>query len=84
MDSNELIRQFLHERLDVEPERVHDAAVLAELGVDSLMVAELMFEAEDRLHISIDSDEKVPVTVGEMRAIIDRLLAAPDRQNTQA
>ncbi|AVO49316.1 phosphopantetheine-binding protein [Melaminivora suipulveris] len=73
MDSIELIRTFLSDRLGVEPERVHDEAVLADLGVDSLMVAELMFEAEDRLNISIDNDEKPPVTVGDMRAIIERL-----------
>ncbi len=73
MDSIELIRTFLADRLGVEPERVHDGAVLADLGVDSLMVAELMFEAEDRLNISIDNNETPPVTVGDMRAIIERL-----------
>lgn len=73
MDSIELIRTFLSDRLGVEPELVHDGAVLADLGVDSLMVAELMFEAEDRLNISIDNDEAPPVTVGDMRALIERL-----------
>lgn len=76
MDSSELIRQFLHDRLGVEPERITDDAVLVDLGVDSLMVAELMFEAEDRLNISIPNDQSVPVTVGEMRAIIERFLPA--------
>ena len=75
MDSLELIRNFLSERLGVEPERVREDAVLADLGVDSLMVAELMFEAEDRLNIDIDNNEPVPVTVGDMRAIIERVLA---------
>jgi len=75
MDSIELIRKFLQERLDVEPEKVHADSVLVDLGVDSLMVAELMFEAEDRLNISIDNDQAVPVTVGDMQRIIDRLLS---------
>ncbi len=75
MDSIELIRKFLHERLDVEPEKVHGESVLTELGVDSLMVAELMFEAEDRLDITIDNSQAVPVSVGDMQQIIDRLLA---------
>ena len=74
MDSSELIRKFLHDRLGVEPERITDDAVLVDLGVDSLMVAELMFEAEDRLHISIPNDQSVPLTVGDMRAIIERFL----------
>ncbi|WP_313072425.1 acyl carrier protein [Melaminivora sp.] len=75
MDSIELIRKFLQERLGVEPEKVQRDSVLADLGVDSLMVAELMFEAEDRLDISIDNDQAVPVTVADMQLIIDRLLA---------
>lgn len=75
MDSTELIRTFLRDRLGVEADRVTDGATLADLGVDSLMLAELMFEAEDRLGISINADEGIPQTVGEMRAVIDRLLA---------
>lgn len=73
MDPIELIRNFLRDRLGVEPERIHEGAVLADLGVDSLMVAELMFEAEDHLNISIANDEPPPVTVGDMLAIIERL-----------
>lgn len=84
MNSTELICQFLNDRLGVAADRVHDDATLAELGVDSLMVAELMFEAEDRLHISIDNNQAVPVTVGDMKAIIDRLLAAQGGQTARA
>lgn len=80
MDSIELIRHFLHERLGVDASRVQADAALAELGVDSLMMAELMFEAEDRLHISIDSNAKIPATVGEMQQLIDRLLAEKPAQ----
>ena len=75
MDSTELIRKFLQERLGVEADKVRPDAVLADLGVDSLMIAELMFEAEDRLDISIENSETVPVTVGDMQKIIARLLA---------
>ncbi|MBS0469252.1 MAG: acyl carrier protein [Proteobacteria bacterium] len=75
MDSTELIRKFLQERLGVEADKARPDAVLADLGVDSLMIAELMFEAEDRLDISIENSETVPVTVGDMQKIIDRLLA---------
>lgn len=76
MQSTELIRQFLQERLGADPALVVHDAVLADLGVDSLMLAELMFEAEDRLGISIGSDVSVPKTVGDMVALIDSLQAA--------
>lgn len=76
MQSTELICQFLHERLGADPAQIVSEARLADLGVDSLMLAELMFEAEDRLGISIGSDAEAPTTVGDMAALIDKLLAA--------
>lgn len=76
MQSTELIRTFLHERVGTEPQQIVDSALLADLGVDSLLLAEMMFEAEDRLGISIAADVNVPKTVGEMVSLIDALLTA--------
>lgn len=76
MKSIDLIREFLQERLGQTPGQMSDDTPLADLGVDSLMLAELMFEAEDKLGISIESDQTPPTTVGEMVAIIDALVAA--------
>lgn len=75
MSSIDLIRTFLTDRLGVAPEQVTPQALLAELGVDSLMLAELMFEAEDRLGIEIPSDVQPPKTVAEMQTVIDALSA---------
>lgn len=75
MSSTDLIRTFLTDRLGVQPEQVTPEAMLAELGVDSLMLAELMFEAEDRLGIEIPPDVKPPKTVAEMQLVIDSLAA---------
>ena len=75
MSSTDLIRTFLTDRLGVAPERVEPAALLADLGVDSLMLAELMFEAEDRMGIEIPSDMAPPKTVAAMQAVIDSLAA---------
>lgn len=76
MQSTELIRQFLQERLGADPALVVREALLTELGVDSLMLAELMFEAEDRLGITIESNVAPPKTVGDMVDLIDRLQSA--------
>lgn len=76
MQATELIAKFLQERLGAEPSTIVPSALLTDLGVDSLMLAELMFEAEDRLGISIDADAAVPETVGDMTALIEGLLAA--------
>ena len=76
MDSIGLIREFLGERLGVAPEDVVSEAALAELGVDSLMMLELMFEFEDRFGLKLPSDVRNPHSVGEMAATMDGLITA--------
>lgn len=73
MDSLGLIREFLQDRLGAAPEQVVPDAALGTLGVDSLMMLELMFEFEDRFGITLSKDLKSPKTVGEMAALMDRL-----------
>ncbi|AXS81325.1 acyl carrier protein [Dechloromonas sp. HYN0024] len=75
MESIGLIRDFLQDRLAVEPGNVVPGAALAELGVDSLMMLELMFEFEDRYGIKLSRDLKTPRTVGEMVTLMDGLIA---------
>lgn len=76
MDSLGLIREFLYNRLGVPSERVVADAALVSLGVDSLMMLELMFEFEDRFGITLSKDLKSPKTVGDMTALMDRLRQA--------
>jgi acyl carrier protein len=73
MQSLDLIRQFLKDRLGVDPETVVSEARLADLGVDSLMMLELMFEFEDRFGIALSKDLKSPQTVNEMVVMMDGL-----------
>jgi acyl carrier protein len=75
MDALGLIREFLKERLGVEPRTVLPEAELGRLGVDSLMLLELMFEFEDRFGIEIPSTEASPRTVSQVVALMDRLSA---------
>ena len=73
MDSLNLIREFLDGRLGVPPQQVVPAATLANLGVDSLMMLELVFECEDRFGVTLAKNLKSPKTVGELVALVDRL-----------
>jgi acyl carrier protein len=73
MDSINLIRNFLEQRLDVTPDKVTTEARLEELGIDSLMLLELMFEFEDKFGISLDNTLQTPKTVGEMVEMMERL-----------
>ncbi|MCU0762179.1 MAG: acyl carrier protein [Hydrogenophaga sp.] len=76
MTSLELVRSFLENRLGVQPERVEPASSLIELGVDSMMMLELMFEFETHLGIRLPTDLETPRTVGEMLDMMDRLAQA--------
>ena len=71
-----MIREFLQERLGVEAEKITPDALLDDLGVDSFMVLELMFEFEDRFDIKLSTDLKTPQTVGEMVSLMDGLIAS--------
>lgn len=73
MDSLSLIREFLQGRLGVASEKVAPEATLTELGVDSLMILELMFEFEERFRLTLAKDLPTPRTVGEMASLMDRL-----------
>jgi acyl carrier protein len=73
MDSLALIREFLDSRLGVPPQEVVSDAALAALGVDSLMMLELVFECEDRFGVALDKNLKSPRTVGELVMLLDRL-----------
>jgi acyl carrier protein len=75
MKSIELISNFLNARQGIETSRIVPEALLADLGVDSLMMLELVFEFEDSFGIALPEDLKSPRTVGEMVALMDGLIA---------
>ncbi len=70
-----IIREFLGERLGVPAERVTESATLAELGVDSMMQLELLFEFEDRLGVRLDRNMAMPKTVGQLAGIVGKASA---------
>lgn len=74
MDSIGLIRDFLSDRLGVSMQQVVPEAALADLGVDSLILLELMFEFEDRFGIKLSEDVKPPQTVGGLAVLMDGLI----------
>lgn len=73
MDTLTVVRDFLRDRTEIAPERIVPETVLADLGIDSLMLLELMFECEERLNIKITDDVDPPKTIGELLAIVSRL-----------
>lgn len=77
MDTLAIIRDFLKDRLGLEPEAITPEATLESLGIDSLMLLELLFECEEKLDVKLPNDVATPKTVGELVAIVEQLQQAP-------
>ena len=62
-----LIQNFLKDRIGpAQIEKIVPEATLTDLGIDSLMQVELLFEFEDKTGISVPTDIPPPKTVGEL------------------
>jgi acyl carrier protein len=70
-----VIRQFLADRCSVAPEEAVPEATLERLGIDSLLLLELMFEFEDREGIKVPDDLPQPRTVADLLAVLTELRA---------
>lgn len=65
-----LLRQVLAQFSDVPPEQVVPDAPLASLEIDSLTAAEMIFELEDRLGVTVADTGVLPVTVADVLALV--------------
>ncbi|HJW24464.1 MAG TPA: phosphopantetheine-binding protein [Rhodocyclaceae bacterium] len=73
MNNLSIVSAFLEERLGTDPALVTPEAVLKNLGVDSLMLLELLFEFEERFNTNLSRNMPTPKTVGDLLAIVDRM-----------
>ena len=77
MDILAIIRDFLKDRLGLEHDKITPDATLESLGIDSLMLLELLFECEEKLDVKLSNDIATPKTVGELVAVVEQLQQAP-------
>jgi len=71
-----VVRELLDERFGIAPEKSNGDALIRNLGLDSMMVMDLMLEAEDRLGVKL-ADLAMPrdPTLGDVVKLIERNLA---------
>lgn len=70
------LRVLLVKDYKLEPDLLTPDAPLEALGIDSLGVAELMFNIEDEFEVSIPGDPVALATVGDVVRYIDGLVTA--------
>ena len=66
------LKEILNENLDIEPEKVVESATFDELCIDSLDMAELICDIEERLDVEFGEPEGLE-TVGSLVEYIDSL-----------
>ena len=66
-----VVRQALTRYVDTPSEQILPESVLQDLDVDSLTLAELMFEIEDQLGVSMSDTTSVPKTVADLMTLIE-------------
>ena len=67
----ETMQELLQERLGIDREKVTPEASLVDLGIDSLMQIELLFDFEDKYKVKIPNTSSRPTTIGELLKIIE-------------
>jgi acyl carrier protein len=76
MSSYDYIKQLLIEKHDVKPEAITPETKLTELGLDSLSIAELLFDVADKYDIDIPDERATFTTLGEGATLVDELIQA--------
>jgi acyl carrier protein len=74
LDALTLIRQVITKYTDAAPDAVQPEASLADLEVDSLSLAEMLFALEDTLGKSIAEPTQRPQTVADLMQLVQPYL----------
>ncbi|MGV0963113.1 MAG: phosphopantetheine-binding protein [Polynucleobacter sp.] len=67
----ETMQELLHERLGIDKDKVSLDSSLEDLGIDSLMQIELLFDFEDKYKVKIPDISEKPTTIRELLAVIE-------------
>jgi len=68
--------ETLAEKYDVGRDSITPEATLAELGLDSLTVVELLFDVEDEFEIEVPEERATFETLAEAAALVEELVQA--------
>lgn len=71
-----LVRQVMGRYCDAPPETIVPEATLAELDVDSLSLAEMLFLLEDELGTSLAGYTERPTTVADLMKVAEPYMPA--------
>ena len=75
-----VVKDFLEERFDISADKIADDTSIRDVGLDSMMMLEVMLELEDRLGIKL-KDLAMPAnsTLRDVVALVERNQSAQTR-----
>ena len=76
MSAYSYVAEVLVEKYGVDEGKIRPEATLTDLGLDSLMAVEFLFDVEDEFDIEVPEDDANFETLGEAAALIDELIKA--------
>ena len=76
MSAYSYLAEVLTDKYDVDGDKIRPEATLADLGLDSLMVVEFLFDVEDEFNIEVPDDRAEFETLAEAATLIDELIEA--------
>lgn len=76
MNTIDELKQLLHDQFDVDASALDPDAPLADYGLDSLSLAELMFNVEEHFHVDFPSNQQDIDTLAGLAQLIDGLKMA--------
>lgn len=82
MQTLELLREYLQKKASIDPTKVTPEAKLEDIGVDSLILIDLMFELEESLNVRVPDVDTRPTTVLELTQLFDALAASQLKTGT--
>ncbi len=82
MQTVELLREYLQTKASIDPAKVVPEAKLEDIGIDSLILIDLMFELEESMNVRVPSLDKNPTTVAELIDLFDALQTSQVKTGT--
>jgi len=76
MSAYSYLAEVLVDKYDVDEDKIRPEATLTDLGLDSLMVVEFLFDVEDEFNIEVPDDQAEFETLNEAATLIDELIEA--------
>ena len=82
MSSLAALQDLIHTKYGIESDVLDPDRPLLELGLDSLAVAEFLFEVEDHFAIRLTDDDPSIDTLRKLSVLVDKTLAAKETATT--